>query len=561
MTQITFVENKKNNIDLVLIPIKNNNTVNEATVRDLIKTSGYKTLQTHSSNLKNAIAELNIVLKTLPTNKQGREIRYQILERKNASIVIKIDNDQMSAFAEITTAIGGKNPSVKEIYSKAQLEGVIKGFSKKALLDLAQRLVKEPEGTLIKGKVANGKMPINGKNAQIKQLVQSAQDRVLKPKELDDGSVDMKDLGDIVCVRVGDPLVQRIPLTEGIKGYTVTGTELKPKPGEDIKMNIGDGTAISPHNKNVLISTLVGLPRAIKNGMRIDEIYKLKNVDVSTGHIKFEGSIVIDGDVCEGMIVNATGNITIGGYVESAHIEAGGDIIVSGGIIGKKQESEDLPINKTIMSAELKTSGNIFAKYCQYANISCNKLKIETQLMHSIVHVNDSVWVGSADKADGKLIAGYTNAVNSVQAGIVGATAGNSTIITFNKRINELKIQLTDIDKRLTTETEKTQELKSATDKLKVLPKEKSNIQMLKNVISSYQFHAEQMGNMLLEKENKNTEIQDYLCNVSLEATEKIYQNVQLNVGDFTGSTKREFGPSKMVYHEREIHVEPIINT
>ncbi len=561
MTQITFVENKKNNIDLVLIPIKNNNVVNETTIIGLINESEYKALQTNSNNIKNAIVELNDALKKLPANKNGREIRYQVLERKNASIIIKIDDDQMSASAEITTALGGKNPSAKEIHTAAQLEGVIKGFSKEGLLELALRLIKEPEGSLIKGKIAIGKKPINGKNARIKQLVQSAQNRVLKPKDRGDGSVDMKDLGDIVCVRIGDPLAQKVPLTEGIKGYTVTGVELEPKPGEDIQMNIGNGTIISPKNKNVLISTLIGLPRAIENGMTIDEIYKLRNVDVSTGHIRFEGSIVIDGDVCEGMKVNATGDITIGGFVESAQIEAGGDITINGGIIGKKQDVETLSINEVIMSADIKTPGNVFAKYCQYANISCNKLKIENQLMHSIVHVNDSVWVGTEEKANGKLIAGYTNVVNSVHAGTVGATAGSATTITFNKRIKELKIQSIDIGERLTAETEKTQELKIDINKLKALPKDQSNIEMLKKIISTYQFHAKQIDNMLLEKENKNKEIQDYMCNVYLEATEKIYQGVQLNVGDFNDSTKREYGPSKMVYHERKVHVEPIINT
>ena len=181
--------------------------------------------------------------------------------------------------------------------------------------------------------------------------------------------------------------------------------------------------------------------------------------------------------------------------------------------------------------------------------------------MHSIVHVNDSVWVGTEEKANGKLIAGYTNVVNSVHAGTVGATAGSATTITFNKRIKELKIQSIDIEERLTAETEKTQELKIAINKLKALPKEQSNIDMLRTVISTYQFHATQIANMHLEKENKDKEIQDYMCNVYLEATEKIYQGVQLNVGDFNDSTKREYGPSKMVYHERKVHVEPIINT
>jgi uncharacterized protein (DUF342 family) len=561
VTQVNFVENKKNNIDLVLQPVKTDTVLNETSIIKLIEATEYNKLQVNTSNIKNAIAELNSVLKPLQKNKTGREIRYQILERKDATLEIKIDDDEMSAYAEITTALGGQHLTAKDILSTAQTAGVKRGFSKEGLLRLAQKAMKAPEGSLVKKIIANGKVPTNGANARIKMLVQCAQDRILRPKEQEDGSVDMKDLGDIICVRVGEPLAQRVPLTGGIKGFTVTGINLEPNPGEDIEMTIGEGTAISPKNKNVLISTLVGLPRAIRNGIEIDEVYKVNNVDVTTGHIKFEGSVIIDGDVCEGMKVVAKGDITVGGFVESAYLEAGGDITIIGGIIGKKQEVEDLSTSDITMSANINAIGNIFAKYCQYADITCNILRINNQLMHSIIHVDDKLWVGSEEKADGKLIAGYINAVNSVHAGTVGATAGSATTITFNKKIIELKEQISDIDKELKIETDKTQELKVATNKIKALPKGKAPPDMLKKVISTYQHHARKMGDILLEKEIIEGQIQTYMTDVYVEATEKLYHGVKMNVGNFNDKSKREYGPSKILYLERKIHIEPIIHT
>lgn len=561
MTQVNFVENKKNNIDLVLQPIKNSTIINEATIFELIEKSEYKALQVNSSNIKNAIAELSSILKPLQQDKQGREIRYQVLERKDATVEIKIDDDDMTASAEITTALGGKNLSPTDIVSAAQASGIKKGFVKEGLVNLAQQSLDEPAGVIIKGVIALGKPPINGKNARIKQLVQCAQDRILRPKEREDGSVDMRDLGDIICVRIGEPLAQIIPLTEGIKGYTVTGVVLEPNPGEDIQITAGEGTVISPKNKNVLISTLIGLPRSIENGMEIDEVYKLKNVDVTTGHIKFEGSVIIDGDVCEGMKVFAKGDISIGGFVESAQLEAGGDITIVGGIIGKKQEVEDLSTTDITMSVNIKAEGNVYAKYCQYSDITCNTLRIENQLMHSIIHVNDKLWVGSEDKANGKLIAGYINAINSVHAGTVGATAGSSTTITFDRKIRDFRNKLNEIDERLKIETDKTQGLKVATNKLKALPKDKAKPEMLKKVVSTYQFHAKKMGEILIEKENVEAEMQTYMTEVYIEATERIYHGVQMNVGDFNDKTKREYGPSKMVYFERKVRVEPIVHS
>jgi uncharacterized protein (DUF342 family) len=561
VTQASLVTNKKNNIDLVLQPVKDASQITEATIHELIESSEYKTLYVDNGNIKNAIAELNSVLKPLQANKSGREISYQILERRDASITISIEKDEMSATAEISTALGGKHLTAKAILNSAQQSGVSKGFTKEQLLKLAHQAAKEPAGSIVKGEIAHGKDAINGKDSKIKLLVQSAQDRILRPKERDDGSVDMRDLGDIICVKVGDPLAKKIPLTDGTKGFTVTGTPLAPVAGEDVILQAGEGTTISPKNDQVLVSTLVGLPRIIDNGMEVDSVYRIKNVDVSTGNIKFEGSVIIDGDICEGMKVTSTGDITIGGFVESATLEAGGDITIGSGIIGRKQDVEEMSIDDIQMSVCIRAKGKVFAKYCQYAEISCHSLRIENQMMHSIIDVEETLWLGTDEKANGKLIAGYIQAGQSVHAGIVGATAGSTTIVNFSKKVNVMKEQLEDIEVRLKVESDKSTELQVAVKKLKKLPSDKVNPEMLSKLISTYKFHTNRMGEILNEKEAFEEKLQTYMASVYVEATEKLYHGVQLIVGDFQDKTRREYGPTKMNYKERKIHLDPIVNT
>jgi len=561
VTQASLVTNKKNNIDLVLQPVKNDSQITEATIHELIESSEYKSLYVDNGNIKNAIAELNSVLKPLQANKSGREINYQVLERRDASITISIEKDEMSASAEISTALGGKHLTAKAILNSAQKSGVSKGFTKEQLLKLAHQAAKEPAGSIVKGEIAHGKDAINGKDSKIKLLVQSAQDRILRPKERDDGSVDMRDLGDIICVKVGDPLAKKIPLTDGITGFTVTGTPLPPVAGEDVTLQAGEGTTISPKNDQVLVSTLVGLPRFIDNGMEVDSVYRIKNVDVSTGNIKFEGSVIIDGDICEGMKVTATGDITIGGFVESATLEAGGDITIGSGIIGRKQDVEEMSIDDIQMSVCIRAKGKVFAKYSQYAEISCHSLRIENQMMHSIIDVEETLWLGTDEKANGKLIAGYIQAGQSVHAGIVGATAGSTTIVNFSKKVDIMKSQLEDIEARLKVDSDKTTELQSAVKKLKKLPTDKVNPEMLSKLISTYKFHANRMGEILNEKEAFEESLQTYMASVYVEATEKLYHGVQLIVGDFQDRTRREYGPTKMNYKERKIHFDPIVNT
>jgi hypothetical protein len=104
MTKASLISNKKNNVDLLLEPIKGGDTISALSIKDLIAVSDFKTLRISSSNIKNAIAELNDVLKPLQEKQTGREIRYQILERIDATINITIDNDEMTASAEIISA-------------------------------------------------------------------------------------------------------------------------------------------------------------------------------------------------------------------------------------------------------------------------------------------------------------------------------------------------------------------------------------------------------------------------------------------------------------------------
>ena len=68
------------------------------------------------------------------------------------------------------------------------------------------------------------------------------------------------------------------------------------------------------------------------------------------------------------------------------------------------------------------------------------------------------------------------------------------------------------------------------------------------------------MGRILNKKESLEDSLERYKCSVCLEATEKLYQGVELIVGEFNDRSRREYGPSRMFYKERKIHIDAIIN-
>lgn len=563
MTQVILEANETGyEISAVLKTIKTAEIVNEKTILTLFAESKFNQYFIVNDNIKNLIAELNEELKPLQQGQEGREIRYVIAEKYDFDIVISLDPDEMAAYAELTNPYGGKFASPRDILEAAQEKGVLKGYIKDNLINLAQKAKELEPGATIKEQIAIGKMPIKGKDARLRHMVESAQNRILKPKEREDGTVDMRDLGDILCVTTGDILAQKVPPTKGHQGYTVTGTLLEPEEGEDFELTAGEGVKISETDSNYLVSEIVGMPKIIENGMMVDQVFQVKDVDVGSGHINFEGSVIIKGNVCEGMKVIASGDVTIAGFVESALVEAGGDITIQQGIIGRQFDPDTHAASDHKMSVTLSAGGNIFAKYAQYAEINCDHdVMIENQMMHCQNQIKKNLWVGKQDKANGKLIGGYTVAGGAVCAGVIGAPAGSNTIIKFYRKLDEIRDQLEDINERLTAEKEKTSELSKTIEQIKKLPPSEKTKEILPKAVKTYQHHAAIMADIISEQTACEERIEEYKNSVVVEATEKLHQGVEVHIGKFFERSRREYGPSRMLYKERKVIIDPIVNS
>ncbi len=229
-------------------------------------------------------------------------------------------------------------------------------------------------------------------------MIEDPADRIRRPKERDDGTVDMRDLGEMMMVKQGQPLAKLIAETPGYEGFTVTGSVLSTSPGKPMTLAAHEGSEFSNKDPNILIATIAGIPRLQKDGVAVDDALSLDVVDVNTGHVNFEGSVVIKGDVEVGMKVTASGTVTVGGVVESATITAGADIIVQNGIIGR-QVAADSDINCILVA-----DGNIVAKFAQYATLCANQnLELTLHAMHCHTQVGQSIMISDATKRKGTL--------------------------------------------------------------------------------------------------------------------------------------------------------------
>ncbi len=148
----------------------------------------------------------------------------------------------------------------------------------------------------------------------------------------DAGRVDYRENTSQGSVNKGALLGHQTPVKNGEDGFIVFGKKVPaeepiqyyPKVGENIRFD---------SNKNAYYAEKSGRVRLINDILSVDEVYTVdEDVDISTGNIKHTGAVVVKRDVLGGAKIEAVGNIEVRGIIENAEIQAGGDLIVHGGI-------------------------------------------------------------------------------------------------------------------------------------------------------------------------------------------------------------------------------------
>ncbi|GGQ24553.1 DUF342 domain-containing protein [Shewanella litoralis] len=484
-----------------------------------------------------AVTEINALCGQKPGD---HELFFAIAERKDGSVGITVSDDKMHASMKITSAWGGKDMTLPDILNMLKSKKIKMGLSKPKIMALMQRLSILPPGESCEGVIACGKPAINGENAVITRKVALARERLLQPQEREDGSVDMRNLGALITVKPNDLLMVKVPATLGTPGFNVHGDVLQQVPGKDKPMEPGPGTSLHPKDPNKLIATLSGQPVENRKGMQVDDMLQIKDVDVRYGHVNFKGSILITGDVHEGMEVKASGDVTVMGFVESASIEAQGDVIVSKGVIGRLIKEQQL-------STHIKASGQICAQFVQYSNLEAQgNILVTKQLLHSHTTSGDSITVSDAQSRRGDLVGGIATAAKGIRAIAFGATAGTKTELFCAMHQGELKQQLKDLDDSIKSMVVAGLELEA---RLRKLPP-KTEWQNDAGMIEQVKMMLDQKNQMAAERNKEEmeftqhqNEVEGYFDNYFIKAEKHIFTNVEIHIGNAFNRTQREHGP------------------
>ncbi|MBQ1782030.1 MAG: DUF342 domain-containing protein [Gammaproteobacteria bacterium] len=365
--------------------------------------------------------------------------RYVIAEARDATVDVTVSDDRMEARMRVAGPRGGGPVTLDLIRVELRRAGVIAGLDSSAIATLLRDGAQLPAGASREGVVARGRPPQRGQDARLERLTPTAAERMLKPQQREDGTVDMRDLGSMVTVGKGEPLMRKHPATNGVAGFDVTGAPIPAEAGSDLSLIPGEGTELSPQDPLVLLAAREGAPVQVGDSMKVDDVVVFKKVDVTTGHVRFKGSVIIEGDVREGMVVESDGDVTIAGCIDSATVIARGTVAVKQGIIGHLRDNNDTS-ERPALSASVQAGREISCAFAQYAELRADlAVKIERLCTHCQIEVGEELFVGNPEKPAGRLFGGFVVAGQRVVAGEVGTAAGARTIIDFSSRVTRLR--------------------------------------------------------------------------------------------------------------------------
>lgn len=350
------------------------------------------------------------------------ETRIVIARKLDAKFTLKVASDRMSATLHTEPAFGGE-PLDREAVLKALNDS---GIDSKRVLTMALDSLTSAT-TPSEAVIAKGKPAVPGSDSEFIPLVQDDD----APQELEEdehGRVDFYAGKTYSTVEAGTPLLERKPPQAGQVGMDIYGQIIAAEPGQELpfakKM---EGTEFASNDHNLVVAKVSGHPVFFAQGVRVDDSLSFETIGLSTGHVTFDGSIEVKGDILADMRVEATGDIFVKGTVERAKVIAGHNIHIGGGVIGDTsitiEEGDDLPL----LDCRLEATGDIDVRYANLSSLkAAGHITVREYAFHSNLSAGKTIALGQHG-GKGNLVGGDTVAGESITAKLLGNRAYNRT--------------------------------------------------------------------------------------------------------------------------------------
>ena len=325
----------------------------------------------------------------------GAEAEVDDPSQRKAGLIVDVSRDKMQASIRYDTTKGTVLPTKQEVLDALEAKGVTTGIDEKAIEEGIRSL-----NTFV---AAQGHPPVHGENAHIERKY----DLSIKgrPAVNEYNRVDYKNLNLFILVKKGDLIAERIPQTEGVEGINVYGNPVAAHNGRPIPMPKGKNVEVREENK--LYALIDGQIDDQKSRINVNPHLLLHSgVGVGTGNIDFTGSVEIQGNVEQGFVVKATGDIQVKGLV-SGNV-TGRNVFVGGGISG-------------LNAGRVVAEEDVHAAYVENATVEAGRdIQINDVVLHSTLKAGKRIYV---EQNKGTIMGGNIAAGEEIRAKVFGNPA------------------------------------------------------------------------------------------------------------------------------------------
>lgn len=332
------------------------------------------------------------------------------LHNEDAEVVVYVPRDQLSAWVIVYPPGGSGRALNQRMLSEAlERERISFGVDR----ELLERLPDQRDCYFSLRMVARGRLPVHGKDGYVEELFPRTAERKYVVNE--QNQVDYTALNLVQNVNKGDVICRITPPSEGTPGKTVRGEDIPARSGKTPEVPKGRNTALSEDGR-ALVALMSGHVQFTGRGFEIRTILDIfGDVDFSTGNLNHLGDIHIHGDVRSGFTVRAMGSVTVDGVIEDTSVEAGGDLIVRGGVQGNGR-------------AVVRSHQNIYARYLESCDVYAKGDLNSDCVISCNIYCDGSLQVTTGH---GSIVGGRIRAGGSIRAVSVGARSEIRTEITL----------------------------------------------------------------------------------------------------------------------------------
>lgn len=359
-------------------------------------------------------------------------VSQRVGTRRDGEFWLTLDGDLMSARLTLMPPQGGRPVGVELIIDALREQEIVHGVLRDRI-DAALRA-----GQCENLMVARGDPPQEGSAASFESLLLNQ--RYVPAQQDERALIKYSELSHLLLVHPGDQLMRRIPSKPGKNGTDVKGQVVLAKPVPDWPFESDlQGVVPAQNDPDLLLAASAGQPVLLSNGVAVNPVIEVPDVDLSTGNIVFEGTIRVAGDIKSGMSIKVSGDVFVSGTVEAAEIVAGGNVVVQGGVIGHadtRPGTQSLPAG----TARIHSKGSVQALFMEHAHVEArDAILVDRSTRQCELLAGSEIVVGAVGSKVGQIVGGLAQATLLVKAAVLGSATGIKTqvLVGIDPYLNE----------------------------------------------------------------------------------------------------------------------------